>query len=228
MNWTFFSREFDSILVCYCEFSFRERWHQVFWIIPESNLANIVKSKPLKNILKIKSSFLACRMCIERSESSDSTTTCTNLRSDLVSNSCLETCRWNFQPSPSALRMASLRKTLKSGPERVPFVVVLEIGVENVLDIRGIDRENYFPAERKNHRVLKIGSGCLRLNLTSIAQNLQECEKWTKYMDDLRTFAEVGSRFLNIYGKCRICMVIVPCSPFLYLKFIFLLFVRFL
>ncbi|KAM1212619.1 hypothetical protein ACFX2G_004219 [Malus domestica] len=61
------------------------------------------------------------RIGTRRSESSVSTTCSTNLRRDLVLNSWLETWRWNFQLSPSALKMPSPRRSARVVRKVSPF-----------------------------------------------------------------------------------------------------------
>lgn len=67
------------------------------------------------------SAATAERIWIRRSESSVSTTVSTNLRRDLVLNSWLETCLWNFHLSPSELKMPSPRRPNRIGWKSMPF-----------------------------------------------------------------------------------------------------------
>nr|GMD64183.1 hypothetical protein CFOL_v3_24366 [Ipomoea batatas] len=48
----------SSFFKCHCEFRLLERRQQVPGIVPESNLADIIKSESLKNILEIKNRFV--------------------------------------------------------------------------------------------------------------------------------------------------------------------------
>ena len=93
-------------------------------------------------------------MGIKRSESSVSTTVSTNLRRDLVLNSWLATCLWNFQDSPSMLKIPWPRKSVSLERKVSPFSQFWKLDLRMCCTTAGLPEKTWrLEQERRRTKV---------------------------------------------------------------------------